>query len=205
MEETMNADPVDSLTDRAAEAFRDYQEGAAERMADLVDLLTPTLWHVARACRLDRQSAEDVVQVAWLRLVEHAEGIEEAQAIVAWLVTTVKRESWRVSKQARRTRPEDLETELDPGEEALIGPRHSPDPADVAALEDRKQRLWRHVSNLTPRCQELLRIICFAESPNYAAISEDLGMPVGSIGPTRGRCLATLRKALLNDPHWSAS
>jgi RNA polymerase sigma factor (sigma-70 family) len=205
MEETVSPGHVDSLTDRAAEAFRDYQEGAGERMGDLVELLTPTLWHVARACRLDRQSAEDVVQLAWMRLVEHAQGIEEAQAIVAWLVTTVRRESWRASKRADRTRPRDMDLELDTGEELLLGPRPSPDPADVAALEDRRQRLWSHVSTLTPRCQQLLRIICFSESPNYAAISEDLGMPVGSIGPTRGRCLATLRKALLNDPHWSAS
>jgi RNA polymerase sigma factor (sigma-70 family) len=201
----MNAEPVESMTDRAAEAFRDYQEGAAERMADLVDLLTPTLWHVARACRLDRQSAEDVVQVAWMRLVEHADGIEESQAIVAWLVTTVRRESWRVSKQAQRTRPDDFEDNLDPLQETVVGPRQAPDPAEVAALEDRRQRLWEHIAALTPRCQQLLRIICFAESPNYAAISQDLGMPVGSIGPTRGRCLATLRKALLSDPHWSAS
>jgi RNA polymerase sigma factor (sigma-70 family) len=201
----MNAEPVESMTDRAAEAFRDYQEGAAERMADLVDLLTPTLWHVARACRLDRQSAEDVVQVAWMRLVEHADGIEESQAIVAWLVTTVRRESWRVSKQAQRTRPDDFEDDLDPLQETVVGPRQAPDPAEVAALEDRRQRLWEHIAALTPRCQQLLRIICFAESPNYAAISQDLGMPVGSIGPTRGRCLATLRKALLSDPHWSAS
>ncbi|MCE0487126.1 RNA polymerase sigma factor [Ornithinimicrobium sediminis] len=201
----MNAEPVESMTDRAAEAFRDYQEGAAERMADLVDLLTPTLWHVARACRLDRQSAEDVVQVAWMRLVEHADGIEESQAIVAWLVTTVRRESWRVSKQAQRTRPDDFEDDLDPLQETLVGPRQAPDPAEVATLEDRRRRLWEHIATLTPRCQQLLRIICFAESPNYAAISQDLGMPVGSIGPTRGRCLATLRKALLSDPHWSAS
>ena len=56
--------------------------------------------------------------------------------------------------------------------------------------------LWRHVSGLSERCRYLLRVIAFAERPDYAAIADALGMPVGSIGPTRGRCLAKLRVAL---------
>lgn len=202
--ETMTAGPVDDLTDRAAQAFTAYQSGDLSRMADLVDLLTPMLWHVARAARLDAQSAEDVVQVGWLRLVEHSQAIEQPQAVVAWLVTTVRRESWRVSRQSARTRPQDLEDPTAADAEPL-GVPHLPDPGEVAALHDGHARLWQHISSLSPRCQTLLRIISFAETPNYAAISRELGMPVGSIGPTRGRCLATLRTALLNDPHWSAS
>ncbi|MBA2694385.1 MAG: RNA polymerase sigma factor [Ornithinimicrobium sp.] len=201
----MTAGPVESMTDQAAAAFRDFQGGQQHRMADLVDLLTPTLWHVARACRLDHQAAEDAVQFGWLRLVEHAEVIEDPQAVVAWLVTTVRRECWRVSRHAARTRPDDFETEHELQDAELLGQAPPPDPAVVAALDQDKQLLWGHLGSLTPRCQALLRIICFAEAPNYAAISEDLGMPVGSIGPTRGRCLSTLRKALLADPHWSPS
>jgi hypothetical protein len=61
------------------------------------------------------------------------------------------------------------------------------------------------VTKLNPRCQALLRVVAFATKPDYAAISAALGMPVGSIGPTRGRCLSTLRAALSNDPRWSMS
>jgi DNA-directed RNA polymerase specialized sigma24 family protein len=60
--------------------------------------------------------------------------------------------------------------------------------------------LWRHVAGLSERCRYLLRVIAFADRPDYAAIAEALGMPVGSIGPTRGRCLAALRAALVLDP-----
>lgn len=201
----MTAGPVESMTDQAAAAFRDFQGGQPHRLADLVDLLTPTLWHVARACRLEQQSAEDAVQFGWLRLVEHADTIEDPQAVVAWLVTTVRRECWRVCRQAARTRPQDFEQEHHLQDAELLGQAPPPDPAAIAALDEDKQLLWQHLSSLTPRCQALLRIICFAETPNYAAISEDLGMPVGSIGPTRRRCLSTLRKTLLDDPHWSLS
>ncbi len=201
----MIAGPVESMTDQAAAAFRDFRGGQQHRMGDLVDLLTPTLWHVARACRLDQQAAEDAVQVGWLRLVEHADTVEDPQAVVAWLVTTVRRECWRVCRHADRTRPNDFEQEHDPWDAEMLGQARPPDPAAIAALNEEQQLLWRHLGSLTPRCQTLLRIVCFAESPNYAAISQDLGMPVGSIGPTRGRCLSTLRKALLADPQWSLS
>ena len=70
---------------------------------------------------------------------------------------------------------------------------------------DTARVLWLHVKELNPRCQALLRVVAFATKPDYAAISAALGMPVGSIGPTRGRCLATLRTALSNDPRWSMS
>ena len=62
--------------------------------------------------------------------------------------------------------------------------------------------LWAHFQQLPQNCQALLRVIAFADRPDYAAVSESLGMPVGSIGPTRGRCLAKLRTALANDPAW---
>jgi hypothetical protein len=62
--------------------------------------------------------------------------------------------------------------------------------------------LWTHFEELPPKCQALLRVVAFADRPDYAAVSEALKMPMGSIGPTRGRCLAKLRTALANDPAW---
>jgi len=67
-----------------------------------------------------------------------------------------------------------------------------------------QQVLWRNVAKLPERCQQLLRVVAFAERPDYGALSVALGMPVGSIGPTRGRCLAKLRTMLSADPEWSS-
>lgn len=192
-----------SLADRAAQVFALYQAGRRERMADLVDLLTPVLWHTARSQRLDHQQAEDAVQTAWLRLVENVDSVKDPQAVLGWLVTTVRREAWRV------TRREDRMTVTDePPESGVDQPLAKPaiaDPAAEVVLEEGQRLLWGHIQRLPPRCQELLRVIAFSDRPDYAEISHALGMPVGSIGPTRGRCLAKLKTALQADPTWSAS
>lgn len=193
---TPSAPPT--LADRAAAAFAAYREGDRERMGELVDLLTPTLWHTARGQRLDQATSEDVIQTAWIRLVEGAEAIAEPQAVLAWLITTVRRESWRVLKRDGRSIPVEEFPETEP--DGLLA---ALDPAAEAMLREDQRVLWRAVSSLSERCQALLRIIAFIDRPDYGAVSEALGMPVGSIGPTRGRCLAKLRGQLAADPTWS--
>ena len=70
--------------------------------------------------------------------------------------------------------------------------------AESSAVEhDARHRLWAAVDELPERCRRLLRVVAFENRPDYARLATDLGMPVGSIGPTRGRCLAKLRVALV--------
>src|SRR5688572_24656891 len=90
------------LVDRAAAAFAAYKEGDRAQMGVLVDILTPLLWHTVRGQGLNGPAAEDAVQTAWLKLVEHTDRIESPRAVVAWLMTTVRRESWRSGKAAGR-------------------------------------------------------------------------------------------------------
>ncbi|MGB8383750.1 MAG: sigma-70 family RNA polymerase sigma factor [Dermatophilaceae bacterium] len=196
----MTSAPGESLAERSAGAFAAYQAGERERMGDLVDLLTPILWHTARSQRLDHAAAEDAVQLAWMRLVEHADAIHDPRAVLSWLITTVRREAWRLTRRERRlTVTDELPEADDDGAPAAL------DPALAAVLNDDQARLWQHVSGLPERCRALLRVVAFVDRPDYAEVSQALGMPVGSIGPTRGRCLAKLRAALLADPTWSAS
>lgn len=184
------------LAERASTLFEDFRSGEHDRLDHLVELLSPTLWHVARACGLDRADAEDVVQTAWLRLVDKQATVENPKLVLAWLGTTVRREAWRVRKEQRRSMSwEDPPEQADP----------APDPAEAAVLGETQQVLWRHFATLTPRCRALLRVVSRGGKPDYAVLAETLGMPVGSIGPTRGRCLAALRKALTSDPTWSQS
>jgi RNA polymerase sigma factor (sigma-70 family) len=158
--------------------------------------LTPILWHTARASRLDSATAEDVLQTVWLTLVRKADTITEPLAILQWLVVTTKRETWRVAKSQTRTRPEDLESS---------GTSVSDPSADVEAeviRSETQSTLWHHIDQLPERCRTLLRVIAFADRPDYADLAKALDMPQGSIGPTRGRCLAKLRLLLANDPAW---
>ncbi|HEY0240416.1 MAG TPA: sigma-70 family RNA polymerase sigma factor [Friedmanniella sp.] len=189
----------DSLAVRAGRLFVAYREGEDAAMSDLVRTLTPILWHTVRSTRLDNAAAEDVLQTVWLSLVRHGHTILEPNAVLQWLIVSTKREAWRVSRVQDRVRPEDVETtrasESDGATEVA---------EQVAGAQD-DDVLWRHVQQLPERCQTLLRVIAFAAKPDYAQIARALGMPVGSIGPTRGRCLAKLRLALAADPRWSVA
>ena len=189
-----------TLAVRAGAAFAAYQGGDRERMGELVDLVTPLLWHTVRAQRVGPEAAEDVVQTTWLRLVHHAEAIQDPQAVLAWLIVTAKRESWRVVKDSRRATPLP-EDEDGPPLPDLVAT--GPETAALARLEGTV--LWTHVESLPERCRSLLRVIAFSDRPDYATVATALGMPVGSIGPTRGRCLAKLRLLLDHDPHWGTT
>lgn len=193
-----------STADRAAVAFRSYLAGDPSRMADVVEAATPAMWHTARAVGLDAARAEDALQQAWSQLVTHAESVRDPQTVLAWLITTTRRGAIRMSQQESRIRPE--EDPYLPQQRTSSTTLHPPteDPEDSVLRTERDRAIWRHVSALDARCRELLRIVAFADKPDYAAISARLGMPIGSIGPTRGRCLATLRAALADDPSWSA-
>jgi RNA polymerase sigma factor (sigma-70 family) len=185
----------ETLSGRAAALFRSFRSGDEPAMAELVGLLTPILWHTVRAQRLDRESAEDVVQTTWLALVRNSESIADPQAVLAWLIVTAKRESWRVAKRTDRVEPKDFDDD-----EVVTPARELPE--ERVLQSDTEARLWQHVAQLPERCQALLRVIAFADRPDYAAVAKSLGMPVGSIGPTRGRCLAKLRSLLDTDIAW---
>jgi RNA polymerase sigma factor (sigma-70 family) len=188
----------ESLAVQAGRLFDAYRGGDEAKMADLVRVLTPILWHTARACRLDSATAEDVVQSVWLTLVRKADSIAEPRAVLQWMVVSTKRESWRVAREQSKVRPEDLEL-TDHGDQ-----ERTESVEETVVRTDEDIRLWRHIETLPERCRTLLRVIAFAERPDYAALATALGMPQGSIGPTRGRCLAKLRIALAQDPTWEA-
>jgi len=189
----------DSLASRAGRLFAEYRNGDSAKMAELVRILTPILWHTVRSSRLDSATAEDVLQTVWLSLVRKADTITEPSALLQWMVVSTKREAWRVARSQTKVRPEDMEA-------ANAKDPKAADPVEDEVLrEDTEKRLWFHISQLPARCRALLRVIAFADRPDYADLAKALGMPQGSIGPTRGRCLAKLRLLLANDPSWEIS
>lgn len=189
-------DPApDTLAVRAGVLFDAFRNGDRARMGELVSLVTPILWHTVRAQNVPQSSAEDVIQAAWLALVRNADAISDPRAVLQWLVVTARREAWRTVKAERRVDPQDFEAD------DLIAPTDAA-PEPTVVREAGQSALWNHISQLSQRCRELLRVIAFADRPDYAMLASALGMPVGSIGPTRGRCLAKLRAQLIADPQW---
>ena len=189
---TVRASQSDRST-RIAGWLAAAREGSEDALGQIVADLSPLLWQVARSAGLSSGDAEDVLQTVWMRLVAHLDDIHDSAALVGWLVTTAKREAWRVRATGRRLLPadRDLLAEL---------PDEGPGSEEQVILDDQRRRLWTAIGQLSARCQELLRIVAFAPRPDYAAVAAALGMPVGSIGPTRGRCLAKLRALLASDP-----
>jgi len=188
----INAEAEQStLVSRAGEAFQRYRQGEQQAMAELVAMLTPILWHAVRAQRLDRESTEDVLQTTWLALVGHADRITDSRAVLQWLLVAAR----RVVRGHSRQSPYEIEDDaITSSEEEL--------PENMVLRDVDDKILWSHIAQLPDRCRELLRVIAFADRPDYAELARALRMPIGSIGPTRGRCLAKLRSCLASDARW---
>jgi RNA polymerase sigma factor (sigma-70 family) len=181
------------LVTQAALAFQDYRLDIPGGIDRLVRLVSPLLWHTARQCGLSTAEAEDSVQQTFLALVRRGDSITDPLAVVRWLTVTLRRQAWRDrAVVAQRSGQEPTDEDLPSAESA----------EHTAVMTDEQRRLWTHVAALPERCRRLLAVIAFSPRPDYAAIAKDLGMPVGSIGPTRGRCLDKLRTRLEGE-EWS--
>ena len=166
------------------QAARCGEPGAWSR---LVQRFTPLVRTIASRYRLGQHDAEDVGQVVWLRLVEHIQRLREPRALPGWIVTTARHESLRLARAHGRT------LLIDP----LDGSAHefTADDPDVDAdlLRDDEVDAVREGLAELPTTQRDLLLLLAADPPlSYREISTRLGMPIGSIGPTRARTLARL-------------
>jgi RNA polymerase sigma factor (sigma-70 family) len=161
----------------------------------LVQRHASLLWAIARSYRLSAADAADVVQTTWLRLVEHLDAIADPERLAGWLATTVRRECVHLIR--RTDRHAEFAAELPDLEDDGPAP-------DAALLRDeRDAELWGALARLDELCQRLLRVLMADPPPAYADVAVALGIKVGSIGPTRARCLAKLR-ALVPRPEQAA-
>ncbi|MGH8969965.1 MAG: RNA polymerase sigma factor [Actinomycetes bacterium] len=166
-------------------------DGDSEAWNALVDRYAGLVWHVARGHRLSEADSADVAQTVWLRLVESLPRLREPKALGGWLATTTRNECLRVIRRAGREIADDS-VELS---EAPLGDEHSPEA--VAELGEQRRLVVQALDRVSDRCRVLLRALAYTPDRSYAEISEALSMPVGSIGPTRGRCLERLRRELV--------
>lgn len=163
----------------------------------LVRRYSGLVWSVTRGYRLGLADAADVFQTTWLRLAEHVGQIEKPDHVGAWLATTARRECLRIVRSSTRMVPADEVTLVALGQVDDYSPERAVLDAERALLDsERAARLWHAFGELTKRCRTLLRILMAAPPPSYAEVAAALDMPVGSIGPTRARCLKRLRERL---------
>ncbi len=166
-------------------------QGEAAAWDELVRRFERLVWSIARSYRLSAADAGDAVQTTWLRLVEHLGTIKEPERLGAWLATTTRREALRIVARRRRER-------ADVADEHLVRlPADGPAVEDALLARERDVLVARALRDLDPRCQRLLRVLAASPPPRYEVVAEAFGMPIGSIGPTRGRCLSRLERSLL--------
>jgi RNA polymerase sigma factor (sigma-70 family) len=154
----------------------------------LVTQFENLVWSVVRSFQLSDADSLDAAQMTWLRLVEKLDGVTDPDRIGSWLITTARRECLEILNRQSRTTP------VDPIEAF----RHLVDPVDslhgVHARDD-LERIFAAFKALPEKCRSLLRVALADPPPSYQEISDALGVPVGTIGPRRQRCLAQLRAA----------
>jgi RNA polymerase sigma factor (sigma-70 family) len=183
-----------------AELLQRCQSGDSAAWQQIVHRYGRLVHSVPVRYGLSRSEAEDVGQEVFWALAQQLERIEDPERLGGWLLTTARRISWRLMQQRRQEQPDALAdiAESEVLVENLVSPTRVPTYAELLAAWDRQEALESGLARLGERCRELLRLI-FLDSgePSYEEISALLGMPKGSIGPTRNRCLAQLRDILV--------
>lgn len=183
----MDTAAVTDLVRRAARGDQRAWQGIVDEYGGLV-------WSVARGFRLSEAQTADAVQTTWLRLVEHLAQIRESERLPGWLRTTTRRVCLSMVRDYCREQPTgDVEP---PSAVLRWGPVDDAGPETVAVRRDQQVLVRRAVDTLPPRQRALLGLLVSSPPVSYEEISAGLGIPVGSIGPTRARILARLRTTL---------
>jgi len=156
----------------------------------LVSQYSRLIWSITVSFKLAESDAADVVQTTWMRLIEHIDRIEQPARIGAWLASTARNECLRHVAARKRIVLVDEDVEFDGVDQ------HGPEVDEGLLARERARDVREAMSHLPAQWQRLMELLMSDPPVSYAEISDQLGLPIGSIGPTRGRCLAKLRVLL---------
>ena len=173
--------PITDLVTRA-------RHGDQRAWDDLVERYAPLVWSICHRYQLKSADAEDVHQTVWLLLVSQLNKIRDPVALPGWLATTTRRECVRVLRAARGPHADGSgpDVETIPDQQAVLA-------EEELLVAERHAALREALARLSPCCQRLIGKLIEDPPLTYAQISASLSIPVGSIGPLRGRCLDRLR------------
>lgn len=173
-------DDLEALVEQAVSGDSNAWDGLVDRFAGLV-------WSIARSHGLGASDAADVSQTTWLRLAEHLHTLHDPARVGSWLATTARREALRVAKLGVR------EVLVDPWSALDAYPSGDAELDSALVVRDRDLVIQEALTLLPDRCRQLLLALAGDPPASYDDVVRRFGMPVGSIGPTRARCLEKLR------------
>jgi RNA polymerase sigma factor (sigma-70 family) len=171
-----------------ADLVRAARDGDQDAWNLIVDRFLPLVSGLIARHRLYGADADDVNQTVWLRLVERLDTLREPEALAGWIATTTRHECLAVLRRRDRSRPVDPMSYA-----AFLGDLQEGDLADDLLRDERHQALRDGLQELPEDRRRLLLMLLQDPSVSYGEISRTLGIPVGSIGPTRARALEQLR------------
>jgi len=175
---------VTRLMRRAASGDQHAWEGLVEKYGRLI-------WSITRDFKLVESDAADVFQTTWMRLIEHIDRIEHADRVGSWLASTARNECLRCLANRKRVVLSYGDDQFEESAAAL-----EPEIDEALLAHEQAVVVRQAVTQLPQHWQRLMEMLMADPPASYAEISDELGLPVGSIGPTRGRCLARLRVLL---------
>jgi len=185
-----HVDFLDSKTTDASLLLRRVADGDIQAWNRIVDQYSKLIWSITSRFKLGESDAADVVQTTWMRLIEYIDRIEKPDRIGSWLAATARNECLRNLAARKRIVLVHEDAEFDTSDS------HCPEVDEGLLAAERAQIVQEALAHLPEQWRQLLELLMADPPISYAEISDQLGLPIGSIGPTRGRCLAKLRVLL---------
>jgi RNA polymerase sigma factor (sigma-70 family) len=185
-------------THSVAESDRDLilrcRQGSAGAWHQVLNRYERLVYSIPLRYGLSRDDAADVAQITFTILIQNMDNLAEDSRLGAWLATVARRHTWRFMKRNQRETASERLEGADIAESVVLLGKSDADSIEHWELSD---WLDAGLSQISERCRKLLLALYFQpEQPSYAEVAEQMGMPLGSVGPTRARCLKRLRQVL---------
>jgi RNA polymerase sigma factor (sigma-70 family) len=190
-----NAARVLMPTDDTAALLRDCRKGDPAAWETLIRRYQRLIYAIPRRAGLSDDQANEVFQRVCVALFEHLDRIDRPDRLGAWLATTARRESWRQLRRERDTTSLDMRDDDDNPVMQITDGALLPD--ELVEQAERQHAVRLALLDMDKRCRSLITMLFYQdEPPPYAEVAAALGVPTGSIGPTRARCLRKLQQIL---------